>query len=465
MRTGAVMKVKELLPLLFLSLILLPFVVMGKAGSTLVVPPWNHCLGLHKVRQLHLDIFSGYRSRFNEPQGLFCTKLLCKDDTTSHRDDDELNVFGLNSGAHELVYNKNLTSIGIIDGSGGGNRRFDNPQSLTGDRAGNIFVADTGNDRIVHFVYRDDDLVPADQCVVTPESPLEGPSGVCLSGGLLYVADTGNDRIVVMTTKGEIVDVFKPRLGTSRLRRPYSIAVVSEGDPWLYYRDYFLAVVDSSGQRLWKVDHFGDAVAVAQYADLGRTGAFNHIAVDYYGNIYTTDSANDVIHKFDRHLNYIVAVGEREGGDSQFDEPRGITIYRRFGQVFISERSGAQYYWIGTDLIRFEAGNPDIDTESGKLSVELSFLLTEHSTVSIHIEDDTGTFVTSMIEDHLLPCGRFRRRLEIPFKDIPQLAKCTFKLVAVAKPTYSSGAFLSVRRETPMLTPTVNGVTPSAELR
>jgi hypothetical protein len=459
------MKVKEMLPLLFLSLILLPLVVMGTAGSTLVVPPWNHCLGLHKVRQFHLDIFSGYRNTFNDPQGLFCTKLLCKDNPDSPSDDDELSVFGLNSGAHELIYNKSLTSIGIIGGLGRGDRQFNRPRALTGDREGNIFVADTGNDRIVHLVYRDDDLAAAGTFRGARAGSLRAPSGICLSGGLLYVADTGNDRIVVMTTEGEIVEIFKPRLEAGRLTRPYSIAVVSEGDPWLYYRDYFLAVVDSSGRRLWKIDHAGNAEAVARYADLGRDGAFNHVAVDYYGNIYATDSADNVVHKFDRHLNYITAVGEREGGDSQFDEPRGIALYRRFGQVFISERSGAQYYWVGTDILRFSAGNLDIDTRRGRLSVEVSFLLTEHSAVSIRLEDDAGKYSVPFLEDHLLPCGVFRRRLEIQRKDAAALAKCTFTIVAAAKPTYSSGAFLSVRREVPVRTPTVNGVTPSARVR
>lgn len=459
------MKVKELLPLLFLSLILLPLVVMGEAGSSLVVPPWSHCLGLHKVRQFHLDIFSGYRHTFNDPQGLFCTKLRVKDDPASATDDDELSVFGLNSGAHELIYNKSLTSIGIIGGLGTVDRRFNRPQSLTGDDEGNIFVADTGNDRIVHLAYRDDDLAPVGTFRGEQAGSFIAPSGISLSGALLYVADTGNDRIVVLTMEGEVVEIYKPHLGNSRLKRPCSIAVVSEGDPWLYYRDYFCAVVDSSGRRLWKIDHFGNAVAVVTYADLGRDGAFNHIAIDYYGNIYATDSANNVIHKFDRHLNYIVAVGERERGDSQFDEPRGIALYRRFGQVFISERAGAQYYWIGTDILRFTAAALNIDPERGRLSVEFSFLLTEHSNVSIHLEDEAGNNSVPFLEDHLLPCGRFERRLETSHKDVMALAKCTFRLVAVAKPTYSSGAFLSVRRETPFLTPTVSNVTSSTRLR
>lgn len=459
------MKVKELVPLLALSLILLPLIVMGETGTSLVVPPWNHCLGLHKVRQIHLDIFSGYRRTFDDPQGLFCTKLLCKDDRSSPKDDDELSVFGLNSGAHELIYNKSLTSIGIIDGLGEGLGRFHRPRALTGDREGNIFVADTGNDRIVHLIYRDDELVPVGSFRRIGADSLHAPAGICLSGGLLYVTDTGHDRIVVFATDGTVVDIIKPRLGAARLVQPTGIAVVSEGDPWLYYRDYFCTVIDSAGRRLWKLDRFGNAVAVVSHDDLGRDGVFDHIAIDYYGSIYVTDPAADVIHKFDRHLAYIVAVGGGEGSGSQFDEPRGIALYRRFGQIFISERSGAQYYWIGTDILRFQASNLAVDAERGTIAVEVSFLLTEHASVSISLEDEAGKRRAGFLNEHLLPCGRFRRRLEIQHPDAADLAKCTFRLVAVAAPTYSSGAFLSVRRETPLFTPNPANVTSSVLLR
>ncbi len=70
-----------------------------RGGTTLVTPPWTHCLGLHKVTQFHLDIYSGYREKFIDPEGLFCVKLVGKDKPDTPRDDDELTVYGLNSGA------------------------------------------------------------------------------------------------------------------------------------------------------------------------------------------------------------------------------------------------------------------------------------------------------------------------------------------------------------------------------
>ncbi len=439
------MKLKELIFVLIAALFLLPMVAAGDLdNTTLVTPPWNHCLGLHKVTQFHLDIYTAYGERFEDPQGLFCVKLDSKDDPSTDKDDDELTVYGLNSGRHKLIFNKSLTSIGMIGGEGNGLNRFKDPRSVTGDSRGNLYVADTGNHRIVYLRYsEDDEISPIAEFTGPEDDPLIGPTGVCLSGNKLYVTDSGNDRIAVFDSSGALVSSMRPSTETERLRGPISLAAVTEGDDWLYYSDFFIAVVDSMGRRLWKISPDGVVIAIAR-PNLS-SGVFGHLAIDYYGNIYVTDQPNGCIHKYDRHLNYITAYGK----SGQFDEPRGIAINRRFGQIFVSEKASAQYYWIGTDVIRFVADNIAIDIPEKRLSVNVSFLLTEHSTISIYIENENGQRLFTVVEDYLLPAGRFNKRLETKCKEIELLANSKVAVVISAKPTYSSQAFLSVTRTSP----------------
>jgi len=445
------MKVKQLIPIFVLSIVLLPLASGGERGeTTLITPPWSHCLGLHKVNQFHLDLYSRYSAEFNDPQGLFCTKLESKDDAGNERDDDELTVFGLDSGEHQLIYNKGLTSIGIFGGEGEGSLQFRNPVSLSGDEKGNIYVADAGNDRIVHLKYLENDgLVFAGEIRGPEHDALDRPTGVAFSGGNIYVADSCNDRIAVFDLDGSLHASLVPRTDEDRLVRPFSVAAVTEGDDWLYYRDYYVVVVDSLGQRIWKLSPEGEVLGIIRYPR--PEGGFGHVAVDYYGNIYATDSHHGCIHKFNRHLDYIMAFGESGTGRNRFDEPRGITIYRRFGQVFISERAGAQYYWIGTDVIRFSARNLTIDASEGRLGIDVSFLLTEHSFLSIHLEDERGNERFQVLDEYLLPAGSFERHLELPCTELELLANCKLRLVIVAKPTYSSRAFLAVRKESRLL--------------
>ena len=436
------MRVRQLVPIFVLSILLLPLASGGvMRDTTLMPPPWNHCLGIRKVTQFHLDLYSGYSAEFDDPQGLFCIKLDSKDDPETDRDDDELTVFGLNSGAHQLIYNKGLTSIGIVGRGGSGPMEFSNPISITGDTAGNIYVADAGNDRILHLRYlENDELVQVGEMKGEEDDLLANPTGVSLSGGRLYVADSGNDRIVVFDQKGDLIERLAPRTVTARLVRPLTVAAVTEGEDWLYYSDHFIAVVDSLGKRLWKLTPEGKVQGVAIYPN--REGGFGHIAIDYYGNIYVTDPVHGCIHKFNRHLDYIMAFGGEETG--RFDEPRGITIYRRFGQIFVSERAGAPYYWIGTDIIRYTARNLTLDLSRRIIGVDVSFLLTEHSFVSLHLEDEKGRELVRILGDYLLPAGTFERRLELPYSDLEPLANCKLRLVIVAKPSCSSRAYHAV---------------------
>lgn len=426
----------------------------GPKGTTLVAPPWNHCLGLHKVTQFQLNIYSGYSEKFDDPQGLFCTKLSVKDDPESEKDDDELNVFGLNTGRNRLIYNKSLSSIGIVGGPGRGLNQFNSPLSITGDREGNIYVADAGNDRILHLRYFEDGLVAVREIVGEEEDRLAGPAGVSLSGGILYVADTRKDRIVAFGADGSPRSVFKPSLKGASLYRPFGLAVVSSGDEWLHFRDYFIAVTDSMGGRIWKLSTSGEPLAVVRYSSIGGRGSFNHVAIDYYGNIYVTDTINGKIHKFDRNLKYIVAIGDDGTDEGQFDQPRGISIYRRFGQIFISERAGAQYYWIGTDILRLSLHGIYFETESKRCRVDVSFLLTEHSAVTLYLEDESGKNRFTILPEYILPLGPFEQRLTARCDPAESLAKCKLRLVAIAKPTYSSRTYHAVRRESRLVLPT-----------
>ena len=433
-----------------------------RGGTTLVTPPWTHCLGLHKVTQFHLDVYSGYREKFDDPEGLFCVKLASKDKPNMRRDDDELTVYGLNSGAGKIIYNKNLVSIGIAGGPGDGPMLFRNPQAVTGDKDGNLYVADTGNDRIAHLRYGDDELVWVKEIRGRDPRGLRSPSGICLSGGRLYVADTENDRVVVFDPGGSVVESFGAEFQGASLFRPYAIAAVTAGDEFLYYGDHFVILADSLGMRLWKLSPDGTALGLVRRSAIGGKGSFNHVAIDYYGNIYVTDREASLIHKFDRHLSYIVAIGDRGSNNGpHFDEPRGITIYRRFGQIFVSERSGAQYFWIGTDVLRYSAENLVFDPVRRRCSVDVSFQLTECSAISLTLKDEEGKTRFTIIPTYMLPPGRFSKRIEVDCPAAAALAKCKLKLVLAASPTYSAREYLTVEKDSRGLVPRVSDLRPA----
>jgi hypothetical protein len=76
-------------------------------------------------------------------------------------------------------------------------------------------------------------------------------------------------------------------------------------------------------------------------------------------------------------------------------DPKGITIYRYFGQLFVAESSGAQYYWVGTDIM-------DLRIHSDNEKITFTFKITEPSYLTADIYDMEEKFVTRLTNRRLL---------------------------------------------------------------
>src|SRR5262245_23639921 len=150
-------------------------------GTTLVYPPWSHCYGMHRVNQTHLTLRAGFRYKFTNPQGMAACKLAAEDDSTTRRDDDELTVFGVNSGQHMLIFNTSLTAIAFYGREGDGVGQFQLPVGVAAQRDGHVVVADTGNDRL-HILRYADDALHHERFVQGSFAgrPLRRPQGVAL---------------------------------------------------------------------------------------------------------------------------------------------------------------------------------------------------------------------------------------------------------------------------------------------
>jgi len=100
------------------------------------------------------------------------------------------------------------TPDGNVSGEDVGTTAFKEPQDLCVSDAGEVYVADTGNNRIVVM---DNKMTKVNRIIDTftrdgKEDHFNAPYGVCVSeNNQLYVADSNNARIVVMTPEGEFI--------------------------------------------------------------------------------------------------------------------------------------------------------------------------------------------------------------------------------------------------------------------
>jgi hypothetical protein len=148
------------------------------------------------------------------------------------------------------------------------------------------------------------------------------------------------------------------------------------------YRQDYIYLIDGNYNRIQKFDFKGNlirSIRVDNY--INKEVKITTLEQDYYGNVYVVDNKNSCIHKFTPDLNYITSFGKYGTDDYEFENPTGIAIYKQFGQVFVSDRQSAQYFWICSDALNLKAKK----TQENEILVE--FFLTEKAFVTIEVEE------------------------------------------------------------------------------
>jgi DNA-binding beta-propeller fold protein YncE len=366
--------------------------------TTLVFPTYRHTYGIRKAGPTELFLFMSFKVKFRDPQGLACVRLDSWEDPDDPHDDDELTVYGVNAGQNNIIYNKSMWGLGVYGLHEKGIQRLKEPHGICANSRGDVYVADSGNHRLVRLFNAGHEL----KFVTYIGGPggLPGffkyPLQVALdSRGNVYVSDSQNNRVQVFDQQDRFLYAFD---AGGNLLSPNGLAVTDLDEKYKQYGggENFIVVIDSTNQRICKFDLQGKLLRTLRCRDFGYPVAkLEYICLDYYNQVLVTDSRNHCIHKFDHNLNYIISFGREGEDDFEFNEPRGITVYRRFGQLFVAEKSGAQYYWIGTDL-------QELYSASDRDSAFIQFKVTEPSYVSVDILDGNGKFIKRIADKKFL---------------------------------------------------------------
>ncbi|MBQ0125412.1 MAG: YIP1 family protein [Clostridiales bacterium] len=112
---------------------------------------------------------------------------------------------------------------------------LNNPQDIFVDSNNNIYIADTGNKRVIicnsEFVYQKE-ITKFTNTEGVPDA-LDDPRGLFVTDKYIYVCDTAKARIVLFTLDGEFVEtIYSPEadiMGTDTTFRPVSVAVDGAG--------------------------------------------------------------------------------------------------------------------------------------------------------------------------------------------------------------------------------------------
>jgi hypothetical protein len=191
----------------------------------------------------------------------------------------------MNAGT--LAMNDAMTASAIVpNGATIAGTALSNPQGMAIDGYSNIYIADTGNNRIVQAHQFN---APYSQNVVYVSSTttfggtkLSGPTGLAVdAAGDLFIADTGNNRIVEYSITGVASVVSASGI---TLKSPNGVAILPSGALIVSDKNNIVSLIDGGvGTELSFLTSTGTAMTPGTPAG---------VALDLFGNIYVSDPTN-----------------------------------------------------------------------------------------------------------------------------------------------------------------------------
>jgi glucose/arabinose dehydrogenase/plastocyanin len=215
-----------------------------------------------------------------------------------------------------LAYSQELSYFSNWRETGRGQERLSEPAGIAADpSSGNIYVADTSNNRIQVFS-NNGTFISKWGKYGTADGSFNSPTGIASDQqGNIYVADTSNDRIQVFSNNGTFISKWGTYGSTDgSFNNPAGIAVDSEGNTYVAdTANHRIQVFSNNGTFISKWGTYGSTDVKMRYPE--------GIAIDQEANVYLADTANNRIIAFSRSrltdLSYSSEDGEVYGNNTR----------------------------------------------------------------------------------------------------------------------------------------------------
>ena len=224
-----------------------------------------------------------------------------------------------------------------LSGKGTKVGRLLNPLGLAFDPAGNIYVADTGNNRLQKFSSTGKVLAQIGG-LGSGSQQFDSPRSVCASNGLnVWVADYNNHRVQRFDRNLNFVFSF---VANEDWDEPYQfqlpVGVVESGQGDLF-------VADGSSNRVIKFDGFRKPVVAFGGLDAGQgqIQEIGKLALSPEGNVFVSDRQSGEIVVFDYFGNFLSILH-----DSLLHVPAGLAYWEEGRILFVadSDRPGIEAF-------------------------------------------------------------------------------------------------------------------------
>jgi len=224
---------------------------------------------------------------------------------------------------------------------GSGPGQFSDPLDVALDPTGNVYAMDTQNNRVEKFSSGGSYLSSIGSCCA-----LSGPGGefnlfpqsVAVDGsGNLYVADSGNNRIQKFDSNGNFVSMWgSTGMGDGQFEGLRTITVSSSGTVY---------AVDEGNAGPERIEAFD--LTGTYLTKWGSSGAgpsqFDHpwgISTDGAGNVYLADTGNNRVQVFSSAGTYLGQWGSSGSAHGQFSGPTDVAILG--SSIFVTDAGNSR---------------------------------------------------------------------------------------------------------------------------
>jgi RHS repeat-associated protein len=214
---------------------------------------------------------------------------------------------------------------------GTGNGQFTRPLGMAVDKEGNVFVADSENNRIEKFNSKGE-YVSQFGTKGSGNGQLSIPRDIAIDAeGNFWVTDSANWRIEKFNSKGEYLTQFGTfGGGNGQFKNPSGIAVAPNGHLW---------ITDQQLSRISEYTATGELVRNVGSGGSGN-GQFNTpegIVVDAEGNVWVADRVNNRVQKFSSTGTYLSQFGTGGKENGKFEGPTVLDLLPS-GDLLVTDR-------------------------------------------------------------------------------------------------------------------------------
>lgn len=208
---------------------------------------------------------------------------------------------------------------------------FNEPWGVAVDAQGNVYVADTWNHRIQKFDGQGRFLLEWGTGGLSTEGKdrFWGPRGIAVGpNGNLYITDTGNRRVVVFDAQGNFLFEFSQDIN-AQLNEPVGIAIGSNNQ--VYVADTWnmrVAIFNTQGEYLWSW-----GVETWNSTSIDEKP---FVALDGRGKVYLSDPEAGRVLVFTAEGTPLAAFGQIGSAEGGLDLPTGLASDAQ-GNIWVAD--------------------------------------------------------------------------------------------------------------------------------